>query len=75
MTILRTQPTSLRLLGTAKELLSVAVSAEELSLDQVDFEPEDELDLVAGFLQLVHDHAEVWDDYEPAFRIGSTFEA
>jgi hypothetical protein len=52
----------------------VAVSAEESSLDHEDIEPEDELDLVAGFLQLVHDHAEMWDDYEPAFRIRSTFE-
>lgn len=74
LTILRARPTALRLLGTAKELLDVAVSAEESSLDHEDIESEDELDLVAGFLQLVHDHAEIWDDYEPAFRIRSTFE-
>lgn len=74
MTILRARPTALRYLGTAKELLNVAVSAEESSLDHEDIETEDELDLVAGFLQLIHDHAEMWDDYEPAFRIRATFD-
>lgn len=74
LTILRAEPAALRYLGTAKELLGVAVSAEESSLDHDVIETEDELDVVAGFLQLVHDHAEMWDDYEPAFRIRITFE-
>ncbi len=29
---------------------------------------------MAGFLQLVHDHAGMWDDYEPALRVRATFE-
>jgi hypothetical protein len=74
LTILRATPTALRYLGTAKELLGVAASAEESSLDYEPVETEDELDLVAGFLQLVHDYAEMWDDYEPASRIRATFE-
>jgi len=74
LTILRAKPTALQYLGTAKELLDVAASAEESSLDYEPIETEDELDLVAGFLQLVHDHAEMWDDCEPASRIRATFE-
>lgn len=74
LTILRARPTALQYLGTAKELLDVAASAEESSLDYEPVETEDELDLVASFLQLVHDHAEMWDDYEPASRIRTTFE-
>lgn len=74
LTILRAQPAALRYLPTAQELLSVVVSAEESSLDHETIETEDDLDLVAGFLQLVDDHAEMWDDYEPAFRIRVTFE-
>jgi hypothetical protein len=74
LTILRAQPAALRYLGTAKELLSVVVSAEESSLDHEAIQTEDDLDRVAGFLQLVHDHAEMWDDYEPAFRIRVTFD-
>jgi hypothetical protein len=74
LTILRGQPAMLRYLRTAKELLDVAASAEESSLDYESVETEDELDLVAGFLQLVHDYAETWDDYEPASRARATFE-
>lgn len=74
LTILRAQPAALRYLATAQELLSVVVSAEESSLDHETIETEEDLDLVAGFLQLAHDHAEMWDDYEPAFRIRITFE-
>ncbi len=74
LTILRAEPAALRYLGTAREVLNVAVSAEESSLDHEDIETEGELDLVAGFLQLVHDHAEMWDDYEPALRVRATFE-
>jgi len=74
LTILRAQPAARRYLATAQELLSIVVSAEESSLDHETIETEEDLDLVAGFLQLVHDHAEMWDDYEPAFRIRVTFE-
>lgn len=74
LTILRATPVALHYLGTAKDLLNVAVSAEESSLDHEAINTEEEVDLIAGFLQLVHDYAEVWDDYEPAFRIRTTFE-
>jgi hypothetical protein len=74
LTIVRGEPAALRYLATAKELLNVVVSAEESSLDHENIASEDELELIAGFLQLVHDDAEVWDDYEPADRIRTTFE-
>lgn len=73
-TILRATPVALQRLGTAKELLNVAASAEESSLDHEEINTEEEVDLVAGFLQVVHDTAEMWDEYEPAFRIRTTFE-
>lgn len=74
LTIVRATPVALQYLGTAKELLNVAVSAEESSLDHDEIDTEEGVDLVAGFLQVVHDNAEVWDEYEPAFRIRTTFQ-
>lgn len=74
VTIVRGEPTFLRYLGSAKEVLGVAASAEESSLDYEDLTSEDETDLVAGFLQRVHDDSEMWDDYEPADRVRYTFD-
>lgn len=74
LTILRAKPAALRYLGTATELLDVAASAEESSLDYEPIETEDELELIAGYLRMVHDHAEMWDDYEPASRVRAMFE-
>lgn len=74
ITVVRGEPTFLRYLGTARELLGVAASAEESSLDYEDLTSEDEADLVAGFLQQVHDDSEMWDEYEPAHRVRYTFD-
>lgn len=46
VTVVRGEPTFLRYLGSARELLGVAASAEESSLDHEDLRSEDEVDLV-----------------------------
>jgi hypothetical protein len=74
ITIARGEPTFLRYLGSARELLAVAASVEESSLDHEDLESADDVDLVAGFLQNVHDTAEMWDEFEPADRIRYTYD-
>jgi len=74
ITIVRGEPTFLRYLGSAREVLGVAASAEELSLDCEDPRSENDTDLVAGFLQRVYDETEMWDEYEPADRVRCTFD-
>ena len=74
MTIVRATPAALRAIDSASDLLNVVVGAEESSLDHEEIESEDELDLVAGFLQGVHDFSEIWEDLEPGARIRATFD-
>lgn len=74
LTILRAEPAALHLLPTAQDVLNVATSAEESSLDHEELRNQDDVDTVAGFLQYVHDTAEIWDDLEPADRIRATFD-
>lgn len=75
VTIVRGEPTFLRYLGSARELLGVAASAEESSLDHEDLRSEGDVDVVTGFLQNVHDTSEIWDEFEPANRVRYTFDS
>lgn len=55
-------------------VIGVAAGAHESSLDHEELRTEAEVERVAGFLQLVHDWSELWDDLEPGERIRTTFQ-
>jgi hypothetical protein len=74
LSIVRAQPSALRRLSSAKDVLNIAAAAHESSLDYEEIRSEEERDVVAGFLQSVHDLAEVWAELEPAARIHATFD-
>jgi hypothetical protein len=59
---------------TGRELLWIVAGAEESSLDHEDLLTQEEVDLVGGFLQSLFDTAEMWDEFEPAWRTQITFD-
>lgn len=71
------QANLLRLLGdwrTARKATLRQLGAEESSLDHEDLLTQEEVDLVGGFLQSLFDTAEMWDEFEPAWRTQITFD-
>lgn len=69
ITIARGQPAYLLYLGPASDVLNVASSAHESDLDYEPLTSEGDVELVGGLLQLLHDYAEMWDEFEPASRV------
>jgi hypothetical protein len=74
VTVVHGEPRFLHYLGTAREVLAVTASADESSLDYEELSSNEEVDLIAGFLQRVHDDSEMWDEYEPADQVRCTFD-
>jgi hypothetical protein len=70
----RQEPAALVELVTASDLVAVAMGAEESSLDNDELESEEDMEVVAGFLQNVFDYGEMWSDYEPGQRIRAQHE-
>jgi hypothetical protein len=65
----RQEPPALVELVTAADLVSVAMGAEESSIDHEDLTNEVDVELVAAFFQNLSDYMDMWDDYEPGDRI------
>lgn len=72
--IKRAYPTALVEITDAATLISIVASAEESSYDHDELTSAADVDEVAGFVQVIHDYAELWDDLEPAERIRFTFD-
>ena len=71
--IQREAPTMLVRIRTGRELLGFVADAEESSLDGTP-QTQEEVDLVAGFIQELHDASEIWDDIEPGSRLQYYFD-
>ncbi len=69
----RGAPTPLVRIRTGRELLGIVAGAEESSLDGTP-ETQEEVDLIAGFIQELHDASEIWDDIEPGNRLQYYFD-
>ena len=64
----RGEPTTLVRIRSGRELLGIVAGAQESSLDGAPGTQE-EVDLIAGFIQELHDDSEIWDDIEPGSRL------
>ena len=58
----------------AAALLSICVGAEESGFSHDGLLTQSDVDEVGGFLQLLHDAGELWDDFEPAARVQAEFD-
>jgi hypothetical protein len=70
----REPPAALVELVTASDLVRVAMGVEESSMDHEDLADDEDVEVVAGFLQNVFDYSEMWSDYEPGERIRAEHE-
>lgn len=69
----RGAPTTLVRIRTGRDLMRIVAGAEESSLDGTP-ETQEEVDLIAGFIQELHDASEIWDDIEPGSRLQYYFD-
>jgi len=71
----RHQPgTILPRLETANEVLGIVGSAKTYEFDYDQLHTQDEVDLVGGFLQLIQDYGELWNDLQAGQRVQATFD-
>ncbi|HEX6370534.1 MAG TPA: hypothetical protein VF006_16545 [Longimicrobium sp.] len=68
------RPTSLHLATAGGDLLNLVLGADAYDFDNDDLKSKEEVQLVAEFLQTLHDYAEIDDDLEPGGRVEARFE-
>jgi hypothetical protein len=64
----------LSLCGSASTLIEVVTGSYGFDFDHDDLEDEDEADLVAAFLQELHDIGDIYDELESGARVRTRFE-
>jgi hypothetical protein len=69
----RGAPTPLVRIRNGRELMGTVAGAEESSLDGQP-ETQEEVGLLAGFIQEINDASEIWDDIEPGSRLQYYFD-
>lgn len=66
-------PSHLLLLSSGKEIMAIVGDACEGSIDHDELQSEEEMELVAGFLQEVQDWGELWSGLEAGERVRTCF--
>jgi hypothetical protein len=69
LSLQRNDPEALLEITTSSALVAVVMGAMASSMDHGDATDDDDVEVVAGFLQTVFDYGEMWSDYEPGERI------